>query len=358
MTWGCARTPLPRTVAEAQAVSQSKAGQEAQELAPQAFSDAEKLKEEGLYLHDEGRNAEAKAAGEQAIAAYNEAFALSQLALAQERLERARSEKEKAAQELKRLDLLQSQVEADAKAFEMQARVVLDTEPVKDTDELSGARAEARRLAAKQLAAEAGLLCLGAELLDRGGEHLTTQQQSVVQLEQELNVGSVKTDLYPRAAEVRAACLKEITLARRPRAQKAPQSAASDELLAAISKAGKYMVYRDDRGVVVNLGQPLVGQAGNYALSDFTKEALQFLGATAKTHSDYPLLVVVHTKSRSDSQRSQAMEKLAAEVLTEASGRAPVVRSVGNAQPVVLSNMGQASEKNERVEVVFVVPGR
>src|SRR5690606_13453347 len=204
-----------------------------------------------------GRLAESTAAGEQALASYNEAFALAQVSQAEERVKEAQLEQAKVTAELSRLDQLQSQVEADAKAYEMQARVALDTEPVKDADQMTGARLEARRLAAKQLAAEAALLCLGAKLLQGNEQTLTPVQTALTTLNSELAVGSTKADLFPRATDLRARCLQQITLARRPLVQKAPQAAESDALLAAISATGNYMVYRDDRGIVVNLGEPL-----------------------------------------------------------------------------------------------------
>ena len=185
--------------------------------------------------------------------------------------------------------MLQSRIESEAAAFEMQARVALDMEEVKDADQISPARAEARRLAAKRLAAEASLLCLGAQLLEGGGKNLETTAENVEQLERELSQGSTKTDLFPRAAELRAECLREVTLARRPKAQAAPESSESDELLTGISAAGKYMVYRDDRGIVVNLGQPLETKEGKLALSAFSREALSFLSGVAKAHKDYPI---------------------------------------------------------------------
>ncbi len=358
LTVACSARPLPRSVAEAQQVSVSKAGQQAQELSPQAFADAERLRGEGEFLHGEGRHAEAEAAGEQSIAAYNEAFALAQVSLAERRLEAAKQAKTTAAQELKRLDLLQSQIEQEAESFEMQARVALDTEEVKDAEQLSPARAEARRLAAKHLSAEASLLCLGAELLKTSSKELPAIVKKVGVLEGELDHGSVKKDLYPRAAELRASCLKELTWARRPNAQAEPQSASSDKLLSHLAAPGKYMVYRDDRGVAINLGQPVLTRDNELALSDFVKEALLFLGGTAKANPDFPLLVVVHTKKRGQQKRAEKIGQLTSEALIAAGAPSPTVRSVENAQPIAFASVRGGAERNERVEVIFVPPGR
>ena len=350
----CSRAPLPEPVSQAQAVSHSKAAAQAQEFAPQAFEAAEHLKNEALALHDEHREAESEAAGAQALAAYNEAFALSQISIAQERLEQAQKNKQQAQQQLSQLDTLQAQVSQDAEGFELQVRVALDTEAVKDVDKLTPARAEARRLAAKQLTAEAALLCLGARLLHAEGNALDAATSQVTVLEKELGVGSVKTDLYPRSADARALCLKELSLARRKQAERAPQSAQSDVLLAALSSAGKYMVFRDDRGVVVNIGQPLSGDR----LTDEAQQALQVLGATAKKYPHFPLLLVVHTRKSGEEKRAEQLGQFAKDALLTAGAPAVHVKSVGSAQPVIQASQSQAAEKNERVEVIFVVPGR
>jgi hypothetical protein len=245
-------------------------------------------------------------------------------------------------------------VSKDAEGYELQVRVALDMEAVKDVDKLTPGRAEARRLAAKQLTAEAGLLCLGAKLLRADSSTLEAATSQVTVLEKELGVGSIKNDLYPRSADVRASCLKELSSARRKVAEQAPQSAQSDALLAALSSAGKYMVFRDDRGVVVNIGQPITADA----LSAETQLALQVLGGTAKNYPTFPLMLVVHTKKSGEEKRAEQMGQLAQEALLAAGAPSVHVKSVGSAQPVIAASQSQAAEKNERIEVIFVVPGR
>src|SRR5688572_25122329 len=142
--FSCSRAPMPEPVSQAQAVSHSKAATQAQEYAPQAFDAAERLKEEGEALHAQHRQSESEAAGAQALAAYNEAFALSQIAIAKERLKQAQLNQEEAHQRLSQLDALQTQVSKDAEGFELQVRVALDMEAVKDVDKLTPGRAEAR----------------------------------------------------------------------------------------------------------------------------------------------------------------------------------------------------------------------
>jgi hypothetical protein len=353
--FGCAAAPLPAPVSQANAVSESKAASDAKVFAPQAHAAAEKLRAEAKWLHGEGRLDEAAAAGEQAIAAYNEAFALARAAQAEERIEAARKGKEAAAADLAELDRLQSQVAADADAFEMRARVHLDKEEVKDVESLTPERAKARRYAAKQLAAEGHLLCLASRLLDAEAIGLKEAQATITTLEKELGFGSVKDDLYPRAAAGRAACLKLLTSARRPAIKKAPESAASDRLFSSLTKTGAVFAFRDDRGIVVNLGSP-VDKKGE--LKEATEKALTLLGGTSKAHPDFPLLLVAHTAKSTESKRAKKMTESALAALTAAGAKKVTTHAVLGAQPVVSASLRGAAEKNERLEVVFVVPGR
>lgn len=355
LTAACSPAPLPAPVTQADAVADSAASDEASTLAPQAFAEAEKLLAEAHWLHDEGRHEESAAAGEEAISAYSRAFALARAARAQIRVEEAQKAQDEAAAHLAELDRLQNKVAADADAFEMRARVHLDTEEVKDVEGMTADRARARRLAARQLAAEARLLCIGALLLDSKASGVVGAQKEIETLETELSQGSVKDDLYPRGAEVRAQCLKHLTEARRPVAKQAPQSADSDRLLAALTETGKVFAFRDDRGIVVNLGKPL-DDAG--ALTEESRGVLELLGGTAKAHPLFPVLVVAHSAKSGQNETTDKMGEAARAALTESGAKDVRVESVSDAQPLVHSRVRGADEKNERIEIVFVVPGR
>lgn len=351
----CGPAPLPPAVSQADAVSHSKAAGDAERFAPQAHAAAEKLRAEAKWLHSEGRIEEAAAAGEQAIAAFNEAFSLARAAQAEERIEAARARHEEAAKELARLDQLQGQIAAEADEFEMRARVHLDKEEVADMDQLSPDRARARRTAAKYLAAEARLLCLAADLLNPEAAALEQAKTSTSDVEKDLSVGSLNKDLYPRAAAVRSKCLEILTHARRERTKKSPQSADSDRLLAALTETGQVFAFRDDRGIVVNIGSPL-DTAG--ALTDRSAKILKILAGTAKAHSDFPLMLVAHT-ARSGQDKVADTTLAAAKAALEGSGaRVLSSEAVLGAQPVISASLQGADEKNERLEIVFVVPGR
>lgn len=351
----CSPAPLPPPVSQADAVSESKAAADAETFAPQAHAAAEKLRSEAKWLHSEGRPEEAAAAGEQAIAAYNEAFALARAARAEQRIQAATARRDDASRELGKLDQLQSEIAAEADELEMRARVELDREEIKDVDQLTADRALARRTAAKHLAAEARLLCLSAEVLNQDEKGLKEAKAQADSVEKDLSVGSINKDLYPRSAAARAACLETLTHTRRAKIKKAPESAASDRLLASLTETGQVFAFRDDRGIVVNIGKP-VDQKG--VLSESAENVLKILAGTAKTHLDFPLVLVAHTAR--GGQESEAAKMLAAANTALTNGGAKVASSdqVLGAQPVVAASLRGAAEKNERLEVIFVNPGR
>jgi len=342
-------------VTQAEAVSASKAASEAKRYAPQAYAAAEKLRDEARHLYEEGLQDESAAAGDQAIAAYTEAFALARIAKASQRLRQAETALLAAEVEMSRLDLLQSEVARDADAFEMRARVHLDTEAVEDVDSLSPERAKARQVAARQLAAEATLLCLATRLLQSDAPGLDETTGEIAKLEKDLSFGSVKKDLYPRAANVRSECLRKLSIARRPVVQADPESAMSDRLLKELSETGKLFSYRDDRGVVVNIGDVLNDKD---ELNEVAAEIHQLLGGVSKAHPDFPMLVVVHTSGRQDAKKAALLGQKAEAALKNAGATPVTVQNVDDAQPLVSKRVNGAEKKNQRVEVVFVTPGR
>lgn len=351
----CGRAPLPEPVTQADAVAQSPAGLSAREFAPQAYAAAEKLREEAKALHREGRTEEAEATGEQALAAYNEAFALTRIAKAEERILRAKAQRDEAAEKLASLEALHAEIKAEADTFEMRARVHLDKEEVKDVEQLSPERAKARRLAAVQLSTEARLLCLAAHLLNKEANGLKTAQQAAEQIHQDLSQGSIKNDLYPRSAAARAKCLEVLTAVRRPAIKKSPESANSDRLFTELTKTEKLFSYRDDRGIVVSLTSPL-DSAGK--LTEGARESLTILGGTAKAHADFPLMLVAHTAQNNQQARADEMITAATAALKSAGAREVTSQVVLAAQPVVSPSLRGAAEKNERLEIIFVSPGR
>jgi hypothetical protein len=152
------------------------------------------------------------------------------------------------------------------------------------------------------------------------------------------------------ATRARSRCLKELTLARRPKFVAAPAAGKTDELLQELSESGKVFAFRDDRGVVVVLRGLLVKSE----LTTEAKELLLFLGRVSKAHPDFPVMLVGHAGSTREDPEPTVK---AAESALKAAGAGKVeVQVVGSALPVVDPERGGAKLRNSRLEVVFVSP--
>ncbi len=345
MFYGCATRMSVPQVESADQAALSLSAQEAKKYAPQAFAEAEQLRVKAHALANQGENAAAAVKAEEATLAYQSAFITLRAARAQVRVEDAGAQALVLEEELIQLDLTQASLRQEADIFELQARVYLDTEQVEDLGRLSPERAVARRQAAVFLGSEAEVLCFAAALLRKDDLRATSAGKKAARLQVELNHGSIKDDLYPRAAQLRSACLKELTLARRPLAQAAPESAGADRLLKDLSEAD-YLPYRDDRGVVVQL------------TTAAKSELWEQLGRVAKAHSNFPVLVLVHGKTGQQKLSLEEQGQRAAETL-KASGAPQVdVRVIGSHQPIIDRRVAGADKKNARLEVIFIHPGR
>lgn len=351
----CSTRVPPKTLVEADTVAESKAAEQARELAPQAAGVASGLLDQAHALEKEGKTAEAGVVAEEAMAAYEEAFALTRAARAEARIEHSRQALIGEKVRLNELEAAQARAKQEADAFELRARVALDKEPISDVPTLTPERAHARRQAAIQLASEAHLLCVSAALLGRKSDGLARAQSDVASLDHDLGVGSAQQDVYPRAAAARTACLTELTLTRRPLVQAAPDAAGSDRLLSELAATGVVFAFRDDRGVVVNLRSP-VGPGGQ--LTEAARTTLELLAMTSKQHSKYPLLVVGHSAAASDAGAAETAARAVAKALTEYGTSAPAVEAVGPKQPVVDPRVSGAAGHNSRVEIVFVTVAR
>jgi hypothetical protein len=351
----CAARQLPRSLNQAQEIDASPGTAVAAERAPQALAIARGLLANAAQLHRDGNDEEAAVVAEEAIAAYEEAFVLARAAKAESRRDVAALSLAEEVQQLAELDEAQLRAEREADAFELRARVALDQEGLADVEFLSPERARVRREAAKQLHAEASLLCLAAHLLGSQAQGLSEAEALTSAVEQDLTAGSNERDLYPRAAAVRTSCLKELSLARRPKIQAAPDRAGTDRLLTELSATGKVFAFRDDRGVVINLRAPIL------ASGEVTAEAqavLDLLAQTSRQNPDYPLLVVGHSAVHAEASKAQvAAEKVAAQ-LTTLGATGVTTRATGSAQPVVDSRVAGAAAHNARVEVIFIAPAR
>ncbi len=355
----CASTPRPRVLSEADAVSESPAAKEAAELSPQALAAAENLRKQADVAQSQGDFSGAQILGEHSLAAYDHAFVLSRYVKAEQRLGASEKALAKVKAELTELEEQQQRLSAEADALEVRIKVTLDKEPLGKMPEASPERQLARREAARALASEARLLCLGTELLAPQQEGIAKARADLDKLDTELKQASTKEDLFPRAAAARSACLTELTLARRPVTAKAPEAGVTDRLLVELTETQKLFAFRDDRGIVVSL-RGVVDAQGKPTKEG--GELLELLGRTAKAHPNFPLLVVLHTaggKEKAPPDKATAAQVDGVAKALQSAG-APSVRThvAGSAQPVADTRLPGAAERNARVEIVFVSPAR
>lgn len=350
MTVACAPgQPAPRSLADADAASRSPASLDAANLAPQAKADADRRKKEAFELFDAAKTDEAEIVAEQALAAYELAALQSRSARAMARAERVEQERSKKEEQLALLDGAQATLQGEVEALELKARVLLDAEPVSDLKTVDSERLLVRRKAAAKLASEAESLCLGARILGAPNEKLAPLEEQLKKLQGELNVKGLSRDMFPRATELRAGCLKELTTLRRENSKAAPQVNVSDQLLRELTE-NSFTAYRDDRGVVVEFRDPAEGAA----LRDKTRSDLARLGALLEGHPDLRTIVVAHTAVAADEKNSAAWLEAASSALRSTNRANPETRSALGAEPRVDPRARSAQAENRRLEVVLV----
>jgi len=346
---GCAPTPRPEVMRQVEAARASVAVQAAAKSAPQAYADAELRRTQAEAAFAENKQASAQILSEQALAAYTRATVQARLARAQAALadEQARLAKATAAQA--DLDAQQQRFLLEAEALETRLKVVRDAEPLPINTPASAEREQARLAAVKALLSQAKLLCTAARLLEPNREGVGPLLGMIADLNGKLRAPPAPID---DAVAARSGCLKELTLARRPATQKSPASGVADALLRELS-ASRLLPFHDDRGVVVTL------RALFNAKDQLNSEAsskLDTLAKVAKAHPEFPLLAVVHAARGSASTRDAAQAAAIAEALRKSGAPQVAAETAGSALPVLDPARAGASERNARIEVVFVSP--
>lgn len=345
---GCASAPRPRIMADLDAAAGTAQARESKELAPQAHARAEALRQRAEAAHRDGDSAAAQILSEHALAAYGRAFVLARLARAERDLEQANRDLTLAKTTLADVDEKHRRVAAEANDLELRIRVAEDAVPLAPNAPAGPEREKARLEAARALASQARLLCVAARLVDPSRDGPTGELAKLAELDRALG-SSPKATPIDAAVAARSTCLKHLTDARRPATQAAPAAGVADALLAELSRSGSFHPFRDDRGVVVTL-RGLFDARG--ALTSDASRTLEALGRVAKAHPGFPILVVLHGKAAGEEGRKKS--------LTEALAAAGVTRlevvSAGAAQPVVDPARAGSSQRNERVEIVFVAP--
>lgn len=348
----CASAPRPQVMNDVSSVSRGAQAEEAARLAPQAHARAELLKRQAEEAYGDGDMARAQIVSETALAAYSHAFVLARLARATSELDKARAELARAKIALVDIDEKQKRAGAEADAIELRVRVARDAMPLSPNTPASPEREKARLDAARSLTSQARLLCAATRMLDASSAGLDADLGKISDLEKALSL-SPKNAPIDDAIALRSACLKRLTVVRRPKTRATAAANVADALLADLSKSGELAPFRDDRGVVVTL-RGLFAADGK--LKPEAAKVLEMLGIVAKAHPDFPVLVVVHSASG----RGGDAEKRRGQSVVDALGRSGAakveVQMVGSAQPVVDPGRTGAERRNDRIEIVFVAP--
>lgn len=348
----CGVTPRPRILEEVAAVRTGAAGREAAALAPQTYLRAEALYRQAKAAADAGSLPRSQILSEHALAAYHHAFVLARQARAEEHLLAAQQRLARTEAQLMELDEQQRRTATEADDLELRLKVLRDAEPLAPTSPASPERERARRQAARSLALQGRLLCASARLLDPQAKDLGAADTKLAELEQQLAAPANRPIPMDAAFRARSECLRLLTVARRPATRSAPAAGAADALLAELSAIGTLFVFRDDRGVVVTLRGLF---APNDVVSSDEQPRLAALGQVAKSHPDFPVLVVAHSSRGGrpgDERRAYAVR----DALKAAGAPSVECHFAGNAQPLLDPGAPQAAEQNTRIELVFVAP--
>lgn len=345
---GCATPARPQVMVEVDRTRQGQASVDARQTAPQAFARAELLRKRAEQAYDAGDVTTAQLVSEQALAAYLRAAVEARLTRAEARLAEAKLLEKQQSERLAQLDAEQQRLSAETADLELRAKVLRDAEPLAKNEPASPERERARREAARAILTQASLLCVAARLVEPKRSALPPLLAKADELRGKLDTAAPAA--IDDANALRSDCLRELTLARRPRAQANPSRGESDALLSELSRAD-FLPFRDDRGVVVTLRA--VREGGK--LSPKASEKLAELGRVAKAHADFPVLVVVH-----DARAGAKDDGLGAQIegALKAAGASRVeTQRAGSTTPVVPPDRTGAAARNERLEIIFVSPG-
>lgn len=345
---GCASPARPQILSQVDRTRQGQAVLDARSQAPQAYARAELRKQRAEQAHADGDLPSAQILGEQALAAYLRATVEARQTRAELRLAEARLLEKTQAERLAQLEVEQQRLTAEVADLELRTKVARDAEPLAKNEPASPEREKARREAARAIVTQGSLLCVAARLVEPGRGALVGLTSKADELRKKLDTAAPAP--IDEATALRSDCLRELTLARRPRAQANPSQGESDALLAELSRAD-FLPFRDDRGVVVTLHAPR--EAGKLASRASAK--LADLGRVAKAHPEFPVLVVSHDAR--GGTKDDGLATLAVDALKAAGASRIEAKSAGNTTPVVPPDRVGAAARNERLEIVFVSPG-
>jgi hypothetical protein len=326
------------------------AAQEGAHLAPEVHARAEQERDLALRSHAEGDEAGATLHAERAVAAYDHALAVARLARATTELADAQTSLEDATAQVQGLEASREKLQREAEDLQQQVRVARERLLPAPSQDATGEREAARRMAARSLATQARLLCDAARLIASDAAGLLDADGSLADVETRLTKGAARAPIDD-AAGARVRCLSVLTRARRAAGDDVGDA---DALLAELSEAGGWDPVRDERGVVVTI-------RGAFHGSDLTSEGakrLSDLGRVAAAHGAFRLQIVLHDavapapKDPTDAKRAEA----AAQALVAAGASAARMKTelAGARNPVVDPRDPAARERNDRMDIVFI----
>ena len=245
---GCAAPARPQIMAEVDRTREGKSVVDAQKTAAQAYARAELLRQRAERAYQDGDLSGAQILSEQALAAYLRATIEARLTKAEIGLAEARAHEKTHAERLSQLEVEQQRLAAEAADLELRVKVARDAEPLPKNEPASPEREKARKEAARAIVTQGSLLCVAAQLVEPSRGALAPLLRKADELRKKLVTAAPAP--IDDATALRSDCLRELTLARRPRAQSNPAQGESDALLSELGRAD-FLPFRDDRGVVV-----------------------------------------------------------------------------------------------------------
>jgi hypothetical protein len=344
----CATQPRPIILSEVDAARQTGATVEAAQFAPQTYANAEQHRQAAEQEWKNGRIASSQIAAERALAGYEQTQAAARIARTERQLAEAHARVAESQKALGQLQAQLKQVTAEQTDLDTQVKIEQDAEALAPPKPASPEREVARRDTARALSAQARLLCAAARLLATPKEALNQKWAALDTLDTQLKQGRVPAPVDV-AIRLRADCLHELTLVRRPLVTSQPQATAGDELFVKLSSA-HLAPSRDERGIAVTYHNAFAANG----LAPATIEAMRQLSAVIKQHPGMPLLVVVHAGTANPS-RDEARGKAAIDTLKQLGADKADVHLVGDNLPLLDRHKPGAESRNERLEVVFVL---
>jgi hypothetical protein len=334
----CSSTVRPVVLSDLDAIAQGASAQESKELVPQAYLQAEKLRQEAEAAANAGKNPLAEVKAERAIAAYGHAQILARIVKAEQRLVATKAQLTQAQTEALALEARRVTVAAELTALDNQVQVEHETEAIADSKPSTPDREISRRVATKSTLTQARLLCVAAELLGADKAAIDSSLSAITELDGKLAKNPSPTPLN-EAIKLRSRCQDQLTLVRRPARLAAPNSEATDRLFQDLSEGG-YGPVRDDRGIIVTFP----AKSAEAKLGDLARIAI--------AHDQTPLLLVSH---RVKGEPSTADEpKTLSKQLSDAGVKSVRSESAGARLPLESSFLPAKALQNERIEIVFV----